>query len=139
MLRPLSLTLSLTVALFLALGVSSPGATGKFSYGEEIADNGNLLVTFEENGMKRFGSVDYQLDGIVKTTIEVNGEQQSIAVRQTTGATVTPDKGVAQGSLTLTDSICTCGVAIREYLDLTVTNVVTGKVYRLDPIARTFP
>ena len=139
MLRPLSLTLGLTVALFLALGVSSPGATGKFSYGEEIADNGALLVTFEENAMKRFASVDYQLDGTVKTTIEVNGEQQSIASRQTTATTVIPDKGIARGSLTLTDSVCTCGVTIREYLDLTLTNLATGKVYRLDPITRAFP
>ena len=47
--------------LVLSAGISVAGAGTKLN-STEILDNGNLVVSFEERGMKRFSSVDYQLD-----------------------------------------------------------------------------
>ena len=59
--------------------------------------------------------------------------------------TLTPDdKGAAAGTLTLSVVVispvpCTCGPRQVAYFDMTLTNLTTGHVYRLDPISRDFP
>jgi len=135
--------LTLTLALFLAVGVSAPGASSRFSYSEEIAATGSLIVAFQEGSLKRFGSVDYQLTATADVTVEQPG--QTIVARSTPTATATlvPDaKGATQGVLTLDVDItagggCLCGGSSRvDYSDVALSNLATGKVYRLDPIGR---
>ncbi len=59
--RILGFVLVLTGALALSVGVSVVGASTKFSSTEQITGS-NLVVDFEEGSLKRFASVDYQLD-----------------------------------------------------------------------------
>jgi hypothetical protein len=47
--------------LVLSAGISIAGAGTKLT-SAEILDNGNLVVGFEERGLKRFASVQYRLD-----------------------------------------------------------------------------
>ena len=127
--------------LVLSAGISVAGAGTKLS-STEILDNGNLVVSFEERGMKRFSSVDYQLDATATVSSPdfaqlFEGLQASV--------TLTPDdKGAVAGQLTLSTAVispgpCTCGPRQVAYFDMTVTNLTTGHVYNLDPISRDFP
>jgi hypothetical protein len=60
--------------------------------------------------------------------------------------TLTPDdKGRVLGDVTLNinltpgGGICTCAGRLVDYFDMTLTNVTSGHVYRIDPIGRDFP
>jgi hypothetical protein len=141
--RPLILTLAL--ALFLAVGVSTPGASSKFSYSEEIAANASLVVSFQEGSLRRFESVEYRLDATADVTLEQPGQTITVRSTPTASTTLVPDaRGGTQGVLTLDVDItaggCLCGgTALVEYSSVTLTNLATGKIYRLEPINRTFP
>ena len=139
--RILGLVLVLTSVLVCSVGISAAGAGTKLS-STEILDNGNLVVSFEERGMKRFSSVDYQLDATASVSSPdfaqlFEGLQASV--------TLTPDdKGAVAGELTLSTVVisplpCTCGPRQVAYFDMTLTNLTTGRVYSLDPISRDFP
>ena len=128
--------------LVLAVGISVAGAVTKIN-STEILDNGNLALSVEERGMKKFSSVVYRLDAtasVSSPTIAQLFENQSEEV------TLTPnDKGVVAGTLTEddvsfpSDVPCTCGPWHVEYYDMTLTNLTTGHVYSLDPISRDYP
>jgi hypothetical protein len=139
--RTLGLVLVLTSVLVFSVGVSVAGAGTKLS-STEILDNGNLIVSFEERGMKRFSSVDYQLDATA--SVSSPGFAQLFEGLQAS-VTLTPDgKGSAAGNLTLSTVVisplpCTCGPRQVAYFDMTLTNLTTGRVYSLDPISRDFP
>jgi len=121
-------------------GSSFAAAPGKFVYTEEIQfPGGTLSVAFDEGGQKRFDSVGYRLDANV--TVTTCQEGQCIAVADSPSATLldlTPDaKGRVTGSLTLVPpppgggGICVCTSSV-EYRDVTLTNLTSGHVYRLD-------
>jgi len=138
--------LTLTGVLALLACASVAGASSKFAYSETIDATGTFAVSFEEGSLKRFVSVDYQLDATASAVWDLSGGQ-SISVRYnpTNGVTLAPDdKGRVRGTLTLDISQsggCTCGGILRrvEYSDVTLTNAATGRAYRLDSIARDFP
>ena len=129
-------------ALVLSVGISVAGAVTKIN-STEILNNGNLALSFEERGMKKFSSVVYRLDAtatVSSPTIAQLFESQSEEV------TLTPnDKGVVAGTLTEDDVSfpsgvpCTCGPWHVEYYDMTLTNLTTGHVYSLDPISQDYP
>jgi hypothetical protein len=137
--RPLILALAL--GLFLVMGVPAPGASTKFSYMEAIADNGNLILSFEEGSLKRFASVDYEFQAL--------GEVRSPNIAGLTefheSVTLIPDKGRVAGGFTLNINLspspgpCTCGPRTIEYYEMTLANTASGRVYRIDPITRDFP
>jgi len=129
--------------LTLSASISVAGASTKFSSTEEITDVGHLVFDFEEGSLKRFPSVDYQLDATA-TVASPNLAQLYPDLRAS--VTLTPDdKGRVAGTLTLSDvnltagGPCTCGGLHVEYFDMTLTNLTTGHVYRLDPISRDYP
>jgi len=142
-----------TTALFvLVAGVSVAGASGKFASSEVIEfPSGNLVVTFDERGQNRFSSVDYQLTATADATscTTVNGETQCIAARTfpTDSATgLVPDQmGRVSGSLTLASgagvggTVCGCTTLHMDYSDITLTNLTSGRVYRLGPISADRP
>jgi hypothetical protein len=135
--------LAVTLALVLAVGVSAPGASSKFSYSEEIAATGSLIVTLQEGSLKRFASVEYQLSATADVTVEHPGQTIVARSTPTANAALVPDaKGGTQGVLTLDVDVtagggCLCGGSSRvDYSDVTLSNLATGKVYRLDPISR---
>jgi len=143
--RLVTLALALTAALVLSASVSVAGASTKFAYAEEVTNAGSLVVGFEEGSLKRFASVEYQLDATASAVWELSGGQ-SIGVLYNPRATVTlaPDvRGRVRGTLTLDISQsggCGCGTLRRvEYSNVTLTNLATGHVYRLDPISREYP
>jgi hypothetical protein len=128
--------------LVLAVGISVAGAVTKVS-STEILDNGNLVVSFEERGMKKFASVEYRLDATA-TVSSPNVAERFPNLQES--VTLTPDdKGGVAGALTESDvnftpgAPCTCGPRHVEYYDMTLTNLTTGHVYSLDPISRDFP
>ena len=142
--RILGLALLLAGVLALSAGISAAGASTKFSATEVITDNGHLVLSFDEGSLKRFASVDYRLDAtatVVSPTMAHNYTDLKVTV------TLTPDdNGRVVGTLTLTDvslsfpgGPCTCGPVHVAYFDMTLTNLTTGHVYRLDPIGRDFP
>ncbi len=139
--RIFGLVLALTGVVVFSAGISVAGAGTKLS-STEILDNGNLVVSFEERGLKRFSSVEYQLDATATVS------SPDIAVRypdlQASVALTPDDKGAVADTLTLTvveisPLPCTCGPRQVEYFDMTLTNLTTGHVYSLDPIGRDFP
>ena len=118
-------------------GISVAGASTKFSSTEEITGN-DLVLDFEERSLKRFASVDYRLDGAV-LAVYCNG--QGGALLYDTVA-LTPDaKGHVSGTLTLDlgPSGSLCEPHYVEYTDVTLTNLTTGHVYRLDSISQGSP
>ena len=140
--RILGLVPVLAIVVVFSAGISVAGAGTKLT-STEILENGNLVVDFEERGLKRFSSVHYQLDATA-TVSSPNLAQLYEGLQ----ASVTPtpdDKGVVADTLTLTDVIlnaggpCTCGPLRVEYYDMTLTNLTTGHVFRLDPISRDYP
>ena len=141
--RTLTLALALTVGFVLSAGISVAGASSKFAYTEEVADTADLVVGFEEGSLKRFASVDYQLDATA-SSLACSGGQCIGAISPLSAiVTLTPDddKGRVSGTLTLDISAspggCLCGGTLHvEYTDVTLTNLTTGHVYRLDPISR---
>ena len=143
MLRMLSLTLVVAVASVLSVGISAAGASTKFAYTEQVADTADLVVSFEEGSLKRFASVDYQL---AATAVSIScSAGQCIGSLHNLSATVTltPDteRGRVTGTLSLdiptSPAPCGCsGTFHVEYTDVTLTNLTTGHVYRLDSISR---
>ena len=131
--------------LALSVGISTSGASTKFAYKTEVTITGSLVLGFEEGSLKRFASVDYQLHTSATAVWDVSGGQ-SIGVRYnpTVAVTLAPDdKGRVSGTLTLDlgqSGGCTCAGTLRhiEYAYVTLKNLATGHVYRLDTIAREF-
>ena len=136
--------LGMAVLLSLVAGVSIAGASPKFGSTETIQfPGGSLVVTFDEGGQKRFSSVDYALTAsvVATTCTTVNGVTQCIETGMQSTDSVTglaPDNGRVAGSLTLAatggGTVCTC-VSHVDYTDITLTNLTSGHVYRLDPIS----
>ena len=140
--RILGLALVVTSVVMFSAGVSVAGASTKFSSTEEITDNGHLVLNFEEGSMKRFASVDYRLDATA-TVSSPNFAQRYDDLHA--GVTLAPDEGGrVAATLTLSDVSlispvpCTCGPLHVEYFDMTLTNLTTGHVYRLDSLSRDF-
>jgi hypothetical protein len=147
--RPsLGLGLLLAGVLVLSAGISVAGAVTKVN-STEILDNGNLAVSIEERGMKKFASVGYQLHATATAkSCDLTGQQCIAQLYENLeeAVTLTPDdKGAVAGTLTETDVSfpsgvpCTCGPRHVEYYDMTLTNLMTGHVYSLDPISRDYP
>jgi hypothetical protein len=141
--RPIGLVLASSIVLVLVAGFSTAGASTRFSHTEEIADDASLVFTFEEGSLKRFASVDYQLDG---TATVFSPNFGSLHEGLFANVSLTPDdKGRVAATLTLSIPFtpspgpCTCGPRRVDYFDLTLTNLTSGRVYRLDPVTRTFP
>jgi hypothetical protein len=141
--RLLSLTLVVAVASVLSAGISAAGASTKFAYAEQVADTADLVVSFEEGSLKRFASVDYELTATAFSMSCSNG--QCLGSLHNLSATVrlTPDaeRGRVAGTLILdipTSPVpCGCSGTFQvEYTDVTLTDLTTGHVYRLDSISR---
>ena len=142
--------LGMTALFTLVAGVSIAGASPKFASAEEIQfPSGNLVVTFNEGGQKRFSLVDYQLaaTAVATSCTTVNGETQCIAAQTfpTDSATglVPDDKGRVNGSLTLAPgagggTVCGCTLHM-DYSNITLTNLTSGRIYRLEPISADRP
>ena len=149
--RVFGFVLVLTGALVLSAGISGAGASGKLAYTEEIQfPSGSLAVTLDEGGQKRFATVDYQLTATAfgKSCSTVNGVTQCIAsvddLSTPPVAGLGPDeKGRVTATLTLVrqgggGGLCECTLHM-EYSDVTLTNMTSGHVYRLDPITGDSP
>ena len=127
-------------------GTSLAGATGKFAYSEEIQfPSGDLLVVFEEGGQKRFDSVDYRLDATAQA-ISCQDPDHCIAtiadLSNTVNGLVPDAKGRVSGNVELDrgsgGGVCTCTLHM-DYANVTLTNLASGHVYRLDPISADAP
>lgn len=148
--RLLAHALVVTGALVLSVGISAAGASSKFVYTEEIEfPSGSLAVTFDEGGQKRFATVDYELTATVmsKSCSTVDGVTQclaSVANESEPVIGLIPDeKGRVTATLTLVrpgggGGLCECTLHM-EYSDVTLTNLRSGHVYRLDPIVGDSP
>jgi hypothetical protein len=144
--RVFSFVLVLTGALVLWAGSSGAGASGKFAYTEEIQfPSGSLAVAWDEGGQKRFTTVDYELTATAESTSCMTFDEvtQCIAsiseVRESVTGLVPDEKGRVTATLTLVrqgggDGICGCTLHM-EYSNVTLTNMTSGHVYRLDPVA----
>jgi hypothetical protein len=140
-------------ALFmLSIGVSLAGAapeggTGKLAYAQAVASGGDLTLSFDESGQKRFASVDYRLDANLIATFDCGTEQVSFLADPPPTATVTglvPDgKGHVLGSIVLDVSFSSplpCITSARfDYTAVQLTNLTSGHVYRMDAISQSFP
>jgi hypothetical protein len=141
--RILGLVLVLTSVVVFSAAISVAGASAKFTFTDEILDNGHLVFNFEEGSMKRFASVDYRLDATA--TVSSPNFAQLYGGLQASVTLPPDDKGRVGGSLTLSDvslispQPCTCGPLHVEYFDMTLTNLTTGHVYRLESISRDYP
>lgn len=135
------------VVLTLIAGVSIAGASPKFvSTGTVQFPSGNLVLTFDEGGQKRFASVDYRLTATAVATscMTLGGVTQCVAglshPSESVRGLVPDDKGRVAGTLTLAvnagpgGAICTCSLHM-DYTDVTLTNLTSGHVYRLEPIS----
>jgi hypothetical protein len=142
--------LGMAVVISLVAGVSVAGASTKFDSTEVIQfPGGQLVVTFDEGGQKRFSSVDYELSAtaVVTSCQTVGGVTQcaaalSFPTNSVTGL-VPDDKGRVAGSLTVagtpvSGTICTC-ISHVDYSDITLMNLTSGHVYRLEPISADSP
>ena len=147
-----ALVLAATLGVSILLPLAD--ASTRFAYTEEIvgpannSDYGSLAVVFEEGSQKRFASVEYRLDAQASALFELDS---SIRVARlydpSAGVTLEPDgKGRVSGSLTLDiddSGRCLefpCGTLISvEYVDVTLTNLATGKVFRLDNMGLSSP
>ena len=105
---------------------------------------GSLVVDFEEGSLKRFASVEYQLDATETSRWEScgGGAIEVNAVHPAPPLLLEPDdKGRTTGNFTvpLPLSNQVCAPQHVEYTSVTLTNLTTGHVYRLDSISRDFP
>ncbi len=135
--RLVGLVLVLTSVLVLSVGISVAGASTKFSSTEVITGN-DLVLDFQEGSLKRFASVDYRLDGAV---LAVYCDGQGGALLFDTVALTPDDKGRVRGMLTLDldPSGTRCEPHYVEYTDVTLTNLTTGHLYRLDSVSQGSP
>ena len=141
--RMLSLTLVVAVASMLSVGITAVGASTKFAYTEQVADTADLVVSFEEGSLKRFASVDYELTATAFSVSCSAGQCLGSLHNLSETVTLTPDtdRGRVTGELSLdiptSPAPCGCsGTFHVEYTDVTLTNLTTGHVYRLDSISR---
>lgn len=138
--RILGLGLLAGVLVF-SIGTSLAGASTRFSYTEQLTDARSLVIDFEEGSLKRFATVDYQLDATEISRWESCGggsiEVNAVSVVLTD---VPVDKGRTTDNFTvaLPPSDQLCAPQHVEYTDMTLTNVTTGHVYRLDSIRRDY-
>lgn len=130
-------TLVVAIVLMLGVTVSTAGASTKFSYTQGVDIETHLVVGFEEGSLKRFDTVDYQLDafGFLSTPTIAFGSRVTGTVQLVTDerGRVSGDIGTTLNFLALFPCGCT-GPRKLEYSDITLTNLTTGHVYRLDPI-----
>ena len=148
--RVFSFVFVLTGALALSAGISGAGASGKLAFTEEIQfPSGSLAVTFDEGGQKRFATVDYHLTAtaIGTSCMTVDGVTQCVSSVANPESHVTGlvpnEKGRVTATLTLVrqgggGGLCECNLHM-EYSDVTLTNMTSGHVYRLDPITGDSP
>ena len=141
--RTLGLALLLAGVLVLSAGISAAGASNKFAYTEQLSDARSLNLDFEEGSLKRFASVDYELDATETSRWDSCGGGSSIEVHAVHSGPLrlAPDNGRATGNFTvqLPPSDQVCAPQHVEYTDMTLTNVTSGHVYRLDSISRDYP
>jgi hypothetical protein len=140
--RILGLALLLAGVLVFSVGTPVAGAGAKFAYTAQLTDGGSLVVDFEEGSLKRFASVDYQLDATETSrwdscsggSIEVNAVSVPLL-------DVPVENGRTSGNFTipLPPSNQLCAPQHVAYTDMTLTNSTTGHVYRLDSISRDYP
>jgi hypothetical protein len=133
--RILGLGLLAGVLVFSA-GTPLAGASTKFAYTEQLTDARSLVVDFEEGSLKRFASVDYQLDATEISRWESCGGGSIEVNAVSVPLTLAPDQGRTTGNFTvqLPPSDQLCAPQHVEYTNMTLTNVTTGHVYRLHPI-----
>jgi hypothetical protein len=140
--------LVLSLGISTAGAVSGPGANenSKFVYTEEVVAT-DLVLNFDEGSQKRFVAVEYRLD--LTVTVERFCGGQGIATIRAVSDTLTvvPDeRGRALGAFTVdsgaSDTVCACGCGegtlTVAYFDMTLTNLATGREYRLDPVSQTY-
>jgi hypothetical protein len=127
-----------------ALSGPDANANGRLDYTEDIVAS-DLVVNFDEGGQRRFVAVDYRLDATLSVVRFCDG--QGLGEQSFESATVTGlmAKGHASGTLTLEGPgtvICSCGCSqgtlTVDYTDVTLTNITTGDVYRLEPISQEY-
>lgn len=129
--------LVVAIALMLGVAVSTAGASTKFSYTQSVDIETHLVVGFEEGSLKRFDTIDYRLDavGALSAPTFIFGAQVTGTVQL-----VTDERGRVSGTIATTLNFlalfpCGCtGPRQVAYTDITLTNLTTGHVYRLDPI-----
>lgn len=150
MTRRFRAALAVVGMLVLSAGVSVGGASTKFAANEQISGTGSLVLSFEEGSLKKFASVDYRLQATASAVWDAGGGQ-SIGFRfddpplSDDAQFVPGDKGRVTGVMQVDipppgGGVCTCGDLQRvEYTNVTLTNLATGRVYRLDPMSRDFP
>ena len=137
--RVVTVGAALIVALVSAVTVAS--ASTKFDYTPSIDNNGELVVVFDEGSLKRFDGVAYRLEafGVYRSPTFALGAE----ARVETEAPLVPDtSGRVTGSLATELHLfefvpCGCGGGggrYVEYTDIVLTNLITGHVYRLEPI-----
>ena len=152
--RTIGTTLAAAVLLALVVGVSTAGAVSgpgandnsKFVYTEQLAGFDPLVLNFDEGSLKRFASVTYELRGTATYTRICDGIGTGQRTDVLDTLTVLPTEGRAIGAFTIYTGagsmVCGCGCATGtlsvSYTDMTLTNVTTGRVYRLDPVSQTF-
>jgi hypothetical protein len=110
---------------------------------------GNLVVAFDEGGLKKILSVDYRLDATVSVVIACGDSSQLVAFSYTASDSLTgllpDDKGhvIANAALQVSSGVSVCAGPLLlqqiDYTNVTVTNVTTGRVYDLDRISRSYP
>ena len=142
--RRFGLALTLMALLALAASVATSGASTKFAYADEITATGHLIVTFEEGGLKRFDGVDYRLHATATSLLGTCEQQGMVQTFPTATVALSPEgKGRVTGSLTLVldvPQVFPCQHLLRvEYTSVTLTNLASGREYRLDPVSRAFP
>jgi hypothetical protein len=139
--------LMLSAGISIAGAVSGPNANanGRLDQTEEIVAS-DLVVNFDEGGQRPSVAVDYRLDATLSAVRFCDGQglgEQSFPSATVTGLTAT--KGHAVGSLTLEGPgtvVCSCGCSqgtlTVDYTNVTLTNITTGRVYRLEPISQEY-
>ena len=142
--RMFGLAFALTALLALTTGLATSGASTKFAYAAEVTATGDLIVNFEEASLKRFDSVGYQADATATSVLGTCEQQALVQTFPTaTVALSTDSKGRVSGTVTLVldvPQVVACQRLLRvEHTDVTLTNLASGHVYRLDPISRGFP
>jgi hypothetical protein len=129
-------------AIATVAAIAAAEASTKFSYTEEITSN-DLVLNFEEASLKRFASVDYQLEATALLRwVDCGGQSLVVVYEASDTVALTPDdKGRVVGTITLEseDGGFLCAAQHAEYTGVTLTNLTTGHVYRLNSISRDSP
>ena len=140
--RILGLGLLLAGVLVVSVGTPLAGASTKFAYTEQLTDAASLVIDFEEGSLKKFLLVDYQLDATETSRWDsCNGGSSAEVNAVNVPLTLAPEKGRTSGNFAvqLPPSGQLCAPQHVEYTNMTLTNVTTGHVYRLDSISRDYP